>query len=186
MALRTHRRLTADEFFALPGEQKHTELVDGEIVVNAPSRRHQRILGWIYFQLMKHLEVHPGAGEPGMEVDIPIDDDNVFLPDVWWTTPEHTLAHDVLRAPGPPDVAVEIRSPSTWRYDIGIKRNRWEAAGLAELWLVDTEADAITLLRRSSPSSSSFDVSLEIGRGDTLTSPLIPGFSLDITTLFDR
>lgn len=89
-------------------------------------------------------------------------------------------------AAGPPDVAVEIRSPSTWRYDIGIKRTRWAAAGLAELWLVDTEADTITLLRRSSPSSSSFDVSLEIGRGDTLTSPLIPGFSLDITTLFDR
>lgn len=184
MALVTTRRMTADEFFDLP-EQKHTELINGEIVVNAPSRRHQRIAGWVFHQVMLHVDAHPGVGEPGLEVDIPINADNVFVPDVWWTTPEHTLARDVLRAPGPPDLAIEIRSPSTWRYDLGPKRARWEAAGLPELWLVDTESDTIIVLRRSTPSAG-FDLSLEVGAGDVLTTPLIPGFALDVGVLFDR
>jgi Uma2 family endonuclease len=184
MAVTTPPRLTAEQFFDLP-EQKHTELINGEIVVNAPSRRHQRIAGWLFYQLMHHAESKPGAGEAGYEVDIPIDDDNVFVPDVWWTTPEHTVPHDVLRAPGPPDLAIEVRSPSTWRYDIGLKLTRWEAAGLPELWLVDTEADTVIVLRRSAPTAG-FDIALEVGPGDVLTTPLIPGFSLDITTLFDR
>jgi len=184
MALVTTPRMTADEFYDLP-EQSHTELINGEIVVNAPSRRHQRIAIWMLHQLMLHVDAHPAAGEPGIEVDIPIDDDNVFVPDLWWTTPEHTLAHDVLRAPGPPDLAIEIRSPSTWRYDIGVKRAKWEAAGLPELWLVDTVSDTIVVLRRSRPSAA-FDLSLEVGAGDVLTTPLIPGFSLDIGVLVDR
>jgi len=43
MAVRAPRRFTADEFFALPGELKSTELIDGELVVDSPSVRHQDI-----------------------------------------------------------------------------------------------------------------------------------------------
>lgn len=177
-------RLTAEQFYDLP-EQFHTQLIDGEIVVDMPSMRHQRIVIWLIYQLMTHIEAHPGAGEVGIEVNIPIDDNNVFGPDVWWTTPEHTAPRNAVRAAGPPDLAVEVRSPSTWRYDLGPKRSKWEAAGLPELWLVDTESNSIVVLRRSSPKSG-FDVTLEVGTGDTLTSPLIPHFELDVGTLFDR
>ncbi len=180
----TTPHLTADQYFDLP-EQTHTELINGEMVVNRPSLRHQRIVGWIHHQMMRHLDSHPGSGEPGIEIDIPIDEANVFAPDVWWTTPEHILPRDALRAAGPPDLAVEIRSPSTWRYDLGLKRALWEAAGLPELWLVDTEADTVIVLRRSTPDAG-FDVALEVGRDDVLSTPLIPGFSLDVGVLFDR
>lgn len=184
MAVSSPTRITAEQFFHLP-EQTHTELINGEIVVDAPSRRHQRITAWILHQFMLHVDAHPDAGEAGIEVDIPIDDDNVFVPDVWWTTPEHTLTHDVLRAPGPPDLAIEIRSPSTWRYDVGLKLTRWEAAGLPELWLVDTESNTVIVLRRST-TGAGFDVALEVGVADTLSTPLIPDFSLDVGVLFDR
>ena len=42
-----------------------------------------------------------------------------------------------------PDIAVEVRSPSTWRYDIGAKKSGYERRGLPELWLVDTRADEV-------------------------------------------
>ena len=186
MAVTTRSRLTADEFFALPGEQKHTQLIDGEIIVNAPSRRHQRILGYLLVRLVNFVEAHPGTGEAGLEVDIPVDEFNVYVPDIWWTTPEHTLPREALRADGPPDLIAEIRSPGTWSKDKGIKKDRYEAAGLPELWLVDTEADTVIVFRRSRPACESFDVSFEVGGGDTLTTPLIPGFALDLTALFDR
>jgi Uma2 family endonuclease len=76
-----------------------------------------------------------------------------------------------------------VRSPSTWRYDIGAKKAAYERHGLHELWLVDTAADAVLVFRRS-PESPTFDISLELTADDELASPLLPGFALSPRTLF--
>ena len=75
-----------------------------------------------------------------------------------------------------------MRSPSTWRYDVGRKRSVYETGGVPELWLVDTKAEAVLVYRRSAPGVGRFDVALELT--DTLNSPLLPGFSLDLKALF--
>jgi len=85
-----------------------------------------------------------------------------------------------------PDLAVEVRSPSTWRYDIGLKKGAYERHGLPELWLVDTDADAVLVFRRSEPTAPTFDVSLELAREDDLRSPLLSGFVLPVAALFPR
>ena len=88
-------------------------------------------------------------------------------------------------APYPmPDLAVEVRSPSTWRYDIGAKRTGYERRGLRELWLVDTEARSVLIYRRARAASEGFDVGLEAVGSDTLTSPLLPGFALAVEEVF--
>jgi Uma2 family endonuclease len=83
-----------------------------------------------------------------------------------------------------PDLAVEIRSPSMWRLDIGVKRSTYERHGVAELWLVDTAADVVLVFRRSTPEAPEFDVSEELDTGATLTSPLLPGFALPVAEIF--
>jgi Uma2 family endonuclease len=65
-----------------------------------------------------------------------------------------------------------------------VKKARYEQHGLPELWLVDTAADAVIVFRRSVASAPTFDVSLELARGDVLTSPLLPGFELALDELF--
>ena len=85
-----------------------------------------------------------------------------------------------------PDLVVEVRSPSTWRYDTTIKFRQYEDSGVAEVWLVDTAAQTVLVYRRSTPQCASFDVALEIGAGETLTSPLLEDFQLDVTELFSR
>jgi len=52
------------------------------------------------------------------------------------------------------------------------------------LWLVDTAADEVIVFRRSQPKAPACDVSLELARGDALTSPLLPGFALALDELF--
>ena len=186
MAVTAHPqdRLTVDEFFALPGEQSHTQLIDGEIVVNAPSRRHQDIILWLATEFELFSRAHRHVGRPGLEMDLPVGDRNVYLPDLWWASPS--------RLPGPkrfdgtPDLAVEVRSPSTWRFDVGTKKRGYEAAGLGELWLVDTQADRVVVHRRSAPATPRFDVTFEVSAGDQLTTPILPGFTLDVAHLFDR
>jgi Uma2 family endonuclease len=119
-------------------------------------------------------------------VDVVIDEANVFAPDVWWVAEEHRPAGDARHLEGRPELAIEVRSPSTWRHDIGAKKATYERAGLAELWLVDTEAETVLVLRRSSPDAQAFDVTLECSSGDALTSPLLLGFSLSVAEVFAR
>ncbi len=81
-----------------------------------------------------------------------------------------------------PQLAIEVRSPSTWRYDIGAKKAAYEREGLRELWLVDTDAKVVLVFTRSAPGAGTFDVALEIDH--TLTSPQLDGFELPLAELF--
>ena len=184
----TERRLTADEYLALPLEKRHTQLIDGEIVVTDPRLRHQRILAELSRLFANWLLEHPGIGEAGVGWNWRLDDRNVFTPDVWFLREEHRpgQGENPLAFGGPPDLAVEVRSPTTWRYDVGRKKLRYERSGLAELWLVDTESNTILVFRRSGPKATEFDVDLEVGAGEVLSTPLLPGFALDVAALFDR
>lgn len=179
-----HQRYTVDEFFALPGEQRHSQLIDGEIVVNAPGRRHQDLILWITYEFESFSRSHRHLGRPGLEMDLPIGDRNVYLPDVWWAS--RARLPGPKRFEGTPDLAVEVRSPSTWRFDVGTKRRGYEEAGLGELWLVDTARDTVIVHRRASPDVAEFDITFEVVAGDELTTPLLPGFALDVAELFDR
>jgi Uma2 family endonuclease len=183
MAL-TSTRLTAEEYFDLPPTEKRTQLIDGEIVVTEASLRHQRVTGEIYAELRNWLRQNPGHGEAGIPVNVHLDDRNVFAPDVWWVPEESRPARDANRIIGPPALAVEVRSPSSWRFDVGTKRATYERLGLSELWLVDTKANSVLVYRRSTPQADRFDVALELEAGEVLTTPLIPGFSLALSDLF--
>lgn len=83
-------------------------------------------------------------------------------------------------------LAIEIRSPSIWRYDVGAKKASYERHGLPELWLVDTPAEELLVFRRTRPDAETFDLALELGTRDALGSPLLPGFALALGELFRR
>ncbi|MCB1004411.1 MAG: Uma2 family endonuclease [Acidimicrobiales bacterium] len=186
MAVTAPRRLTADEFVALPGDLRFTQLIDGAVVVDSPNTRHQRVADWILYQLMSFAEEHPDLGEAGSGLQARLDDRNVFVPDVWWRSDERRLPREGPGHVGPPDLVVEARSPTTWRYDVHVKKSRYEAAGTPELWLVDTVADSVLVFRRSSPTEPLFDLALEVAAPEPLTTPVVPGFALDLAVLFDR
>jgi Uma2 family endonuclease len=152
-------------------------------VVTEASVRHQRITLELALRLTNWLRENPGHGEAGIPVNVHLDDFNVFAPDVWWVPEASRPARDAKRM-GPPALAVEVRSPSTWRYDIGTKRASYERHGVRELWLVDTEANSVLVYRRSTTNSDTFDVALELEADEVLSTPLIPGFSLDLAELF--
>ena len=179
--------LTADEYLATGDERpRFTELINGEVIVNTPNLRHQRIAARVRFLLQLWCEESPGRGESPDSVDTRLDTGNVYAPDVWWVNEAHRPPRDASHLVGPPDLAVEVRSASTWRFDIGVKRETYERSGLPELWLVDTASNTILVFRRSTPESTTFDIAIEVGQGEKLESSQLPGLSLDITALFDR
>jgi Uma2 family endonuclease len=179
-------RMTAAEFLALPKPTtaSRMELVDGEIVLSQPSWKHNGAQIAIASALRNWTRASEGRGRAGLPLDVQFDERNVHAPDVVRYRPGRVPGLDDL-APYPvPDLVVEVRSPSTWRYDIGAKKRNYEEHGVAELWLVDTAADVVFVFRRSHQQAPHFDVSLDYGSDQTLTSPLLPGFSQPVGEIF--
>ncbi len=180
----TTTRITADEFFALTWhDDRWRELIDGVIVVNEPLPRHAVTLARIIGRLQQWVDAAPGRGLVLAPTDVELTDWDVYGPDAMWIAERHRPDLDV-RLPRVPELCVEVRSPSTWRYDVGRKRAVYEQARLPELWLVDTKAETVLVFRRTAPSAAIFDVALELGRDETLTSPQLEGFGLPLAELF--
>ncbi|MGH2762743.1 MAG: Uma2 family endonuclease [Thermoleophilaceae bacterium] len=182
----TATRMTAEEYFAVSVERDWTELVDGVMVVDEPMLLHNLAQTRIVTELANWTDAAPNRGFVSTPSSILVDRHNVFSPDVLWISEEHLPKRFDERLDAVPDLAVEIRSPSTWRYDVGKKKATYERGGLPELWLVDTAAWSVLVFRRSSKAASAFDVELELSRSDRITSPQLPGFSLAVERLFVR
>lgn len=187
-AMPVAERMTAEEFLALPFERwgHPRNLVEGEVVLTFASPLHQHVIEVVQFALASWTRATPGRGWVAWGLGSRIDDHNVYGPDILWyregrvPEPYEPPSHPV------PDIAVEVRSPSTWRYDRGPKRAGYERAGLPELWLVDPSARRVVVVRRSQPGAPTFDVELELGTDETLTSPLLPDFALPLAGVFPQ
>jgi Uma2 family endonuclease len=178
------QRITADEYLAMELEPRH-ELVDGVIVLNEPRLVHALLTKRLLRALDDWTLTPAGGGLVTIPIDVGVDRYNVYAPDLLWYRAARAPRVDAAWPYPLPDLAIEIRSPSTWRYDIGAKKSAYEREMLPELWLVDRDASVLLVFRRSSPTSPRFDVALELDRTASLTSPLLPGFALDVGALFE-
>jgi Uma2 family endonuclease len=185
-AMQTAELMTGEEFLALPPEpgSRWRSLVEGELVMDAPRWPHNVLQTDLLLALEIWARAAPDRGRAGLPLDVQLDEYNVFEPDIVWYAAGRVPRLEDDRPYPLPDLAVEIRSPSTWAYDIGPKKAAYERHGLPELWLVDTVAAEVLVFRRSAPGAAAFDVALELGPTAVLASPLLPGFSLGLDELF--
>ncbi|HVF13261.1 MAG TPA: Uma2 family endonuclease [Acidimicrobiales bacterium] len=181
MALRT--RLSIEEFLCgdwPPGAQ----LIDGEVVVNDPTLKHQEIAKRIIVALELWTRAGSDRGRAGFGGNWTVAPGQVFKPDAWWVPHDRLLDMYAARDDVPPALVVEVRSPGTWRFDLGRKRIVYEQVGVQELWLVDTPASTVLVFRRAGPNGTGFDEDAEFGPGTALVSPLLDGFELPVDELF--
>ena len=150
------------------------------LVVNEPTVLHQRVVGLIYAALLAWTQAEAGRGTVSLPLDVRLDDATVLAPDVLWFAEPIDLGAP--RAPRMPDLAVEVRSPATWVYDVGPERRLYERHGLRELWLADTASRTLLVYRRSDPQRG-FDAQAELTAEQTLSSPLLRGFAVAVGEL---
>src|SRR6185295_11284000 len=88
------------------------------------------------------------------------------------------------RIEGPPDLAIEVLSPSSRRIDEVLKRRAYERGGVAELWIVDPDVERVRVYRRQGDGPFARAVELSAEHGDELSTTLLPGFALPLVELF--
>lgn len=119
------------------------ELLDGELLVTpSPATRHQDGAGRVYAAILDYTRHHGGQAFPA-PLDVWFSDATVLQPDVVAVTAEHLDQIEADRIVGPPDLVVEVSSPSTRRTDLVRKRRLYEREGVPEFWFVDLDADQV-------------------------------------------
>ena len=168
----TRRYRTAD-VYRFPADGRRYELLDGALhVTPLARRRHQDVVGRVFRRLAEHADTHGGRAYPGVNVDL--DDATHLEPDVAYARSEDTSG---LGFDAAPELVVEVSSPSTRRFDLGAKRERYATGGVLEVWYVDLEADEVLRFRGGAGEP------VVHRRGERFTSPVLPGTVFDVDDL---
>lgn len=184
MPVQTTTRLTYDDFVKLPDDGKRYEIIDGELYVNAaPVPRHQDIVGNIYFALRIWFKANGGKVFVA-PLDVVFDEYNVVEPDVIAINPARMAILGEKNLQGAPNLLVEVLSHGSRRNDEIRKRKLYEQRGVDEYWIVDPEIELVKIYRRTAVA---FEAVAEINTedGGTITTPLLPGFQLDVRDVFE-
>lgn len=175
--------MTAEEFMQLPDEDgfRH-ELINGE-VIRMPSRGfpHSRTATRLMLALgqfvMQH-ELGEVFGELGVKLSV--NPDTVLGPDVSFVEKQRLDAAGETEGYwlGPPDLAVEVLSPSDRPSKVHKRIDSLFGYGVKQLWVVSPKKRTIAVYR--SPSDSiSFSGSDELEADD-----ILPGFRLSLDQIF--
>jgi Uma2 family endonuclease len=176
-------KYTHADLLVMPDDGKRREIVDGELIVSrSPSLFHQRIVGCLYEAFRRYLARHP-IGEIFLSpLDVIFDDLDVLEPDLIFVRSENRgILQDWIR--GVPDLPIEVLSPGSISMDRGPKLKAYARFGVPEYWIVDSEARAIEVYRQS---NGGYEMVSVFGERDSVTSSLLPGFSLPVTPVFGR
>jgi len=187
-AVRSRARLTYDDLVAMfPDEDGvRRELIDGELFVTpSPYIPHQRLVGRFVLSLGAHLEAHPDQGEVfAAPLDVIMTPHDVVEPDLLVVLGDQRTILTEKHVRGAPAILIEVLSKGTRKRDLTIKRQLFDREGVREYWIVDPERNSVAIYRRAADGTMPLATTLEAGNGETLTTPLLPGWDLPLDRLF--
>ncbi len=167
------------------GGWKRYEIIDGELfVTRAPHIRHQGSGGNIHFEL-EIWSRQTQLGKPFQTPGVIFTPTDAVIPDVVWISQER-LANGIDEAGHlivAPELMVEVLSPGELneQRDKEVKLKLYSLHGVQEYWIVNWQLKTLEAYRRSDAQLQLIATLLE---GDTLSSPLLPGFSAAIAQIF--
>jgi Uma2 family endonuclease len=176
------RPLTYDDLANMPDDGKRYEIIGGELIVNpAPLAGHQRVL----MELLEFLRTYARKTRSGEVFVAPFDvvlsrndavqPDLVFLLASRPRVPDNENAIDY-----PPDIAIEVLSPSSRRTDLVKKMALYVRAGVPEYWVADPQQRTLTI----NVLEGDHYVPVAPESDGVLASRVVPGLRIDPAFVF--
>lgn len=180
-------RWTTRDLDAMPddGGWKRYEIIDGELIVTrAPHIRHQGTAGKLHVRLETWSET-TGMGSAFQTPGVIFSPTDAVIPDVVWISRER-LANGIDQAGHlivAPELIIEVLSPGELneQRDKEVKLKLYSLHGVQEYWIANWQLKTLEIYRRS---DAQLHLVVTLLEGDTLTSPLLPGFSTPIAQIF--
>jgi Uma2 family endonuclease len=178
----THGPHTWDDFVALPDDDRR-ELLDGRFVeMDVPTKLHE----WIVATLVHYLREWAMARRAGIVLasgyKVKIRTDRGFMPDVqYFARGGRAVPQQGLDA-GAPDLAIEVISRASVRYDRSEKLRGYAEIGVPEYWIFDPERR--TLERFLLEPTGTYGEPGVLTGDATFAPPTFPGLVLDLAELW--
>jgi Uma2 family endonuclease len=177
---------TSADLELLPENGIRYEIVDGDLFMSRlPHWHHQRTCGK-FFSALDEWSQQSGLGQASVNPGVLFSEANDVAPDVAWISSERlaTVMDDAGHLTGAPELIVEVLSPGATneRRDRQAKRKLYETQGVREYWIADWRLRQVEVYRRE---EGMLRLAATLLVEDTLTSPLLPGFSYPVARLFN-
>ena len=163
---------TVRDYLELP-EGFPAQLIRGHLVKSpSPTWGHQWVVGRLHALLLPLVGPDRVVVSP---IDLFLDRRNVLQPDL--LVVREPLGPEVRRARNP-QIAMEVLSPGTMRYDRVVKPGIYLRHGLDEIWLVDLRGPSIEIRR---PGGA-----VRFGPDEEAVSTSVPGLRISAGALLSR
>ena len=173
--------LSVADLEAMPEDMVIRNLIDGELFVTpAPTIRHQRVVVRVIRLLDRFAEAHGGEVLTA-PCAVHLSDRDVPEPDVLFLCPDGLHRVSERYVEGPPDLVVEVSSPSTRRLDLVRKRRLYERFRVAEYWFVDLDADRVEVYVLG---DGRYGAPAIVERDGVLVSSVLNGLEVPVTEMF--
>jgi Uma2 family endonuclease len=176
-------KMTLQEYRDLgPVDEGVWELAEGVLFEMAPPNwEHQSLVDFLVMMINTFLVASdplPGWAYSG--IGVVLSETTAPTPDMVYVRAERGHLIQGSFVEGVPDVVVEVMSQDR-RRDLVMKRGWYAAAGAPEYWIIDPVSDTILVLELA---GSEYVERAELSRSDTLSTPTIPRFELELERLF--
>lgn len=143
---------TVEDYLELPEDGPRFQLMDGWLVREpAPGEVHQRVVGNLHVFLRQWTAQHRLGRVYLAPFDVALGPRDVVQPDLLFLRSEHLERLTPKNLQGPPDLAVEVLSPTTRARDRLTKRRIYAAARVPELWFIDPEDRSLEIHHLGEP-----------------------------------
>jgi Uma2 family endonuclease len=182
MVLQQEKHYTLSEFhaFAERSENKNRlfELIAGEIVEKMASFKSSRIAMHIGHLLSNYLDQNSIGYVTGSDGSYILSEDDEFMPDVGYISKARLPVEPEREVQGPPDLAVEVKSPTDTKRQLRRKAEDYMRFGTKMAWLVFPDEQSVEVYL---PDQDVITVGLDgtLNGGDVL-----PGFTLPVRDIF--
>jgi Uma2 family endonuclease len=180
MTTQATKPITAEQLFEM-GDVGRVELIDGEIVRMSPSgAEHGNVAGNVFAVVRDFVKRNNLGRVFAAETGFKLAPRHVRAPDLAFVRAER-LAGGIPRQffDGPPDLAIEVVSPSDAWPELEDKVEDWLARGARSCWVVDPKTRRV-LVHHPGGQVTKFDDEARIADADVL-----PGFSAAVKEFFD-
>ena len=172
---------TSDDLLALPDDGKRYEIVEGVFSeMPGPTWAHQTVLFNLTVLLAPFVQALGGFLRFA-PFDVFFPGADPVRPDILVIVPGGNGRPTQRGLMGPPDLVIEVLSPSNRGHDLLTKRSLYARAGVREYWIADPEARSIEILILDGDDLRGH----QAAAGDeTVSSPLLPAAVFPVSALF--
>lgn len=173
---------TYEDYADLPEELGRFELLDGELLAMSPGPSLVHQLASSLFQRIMY-ECDDQYIVCNAPVNVILSRYTTLQPDIVMVSKERMHIVTERAVEGPPDLVVEILSPSTVRKDRGKKMALYAHYEVSEYWIVDMANESVEQYLLKNTNYELFAVFRD---DDNVASPTIPCIQFNISDVFSR